>query len=349
MDEEERKQKQEGSLKQKGESVVKKAQKTTSIFTKIRRIMSIPVLRWIFIIGMVIIVVVFVVTGGISFIHGMPNQARDRMLEIFTGVADFRQYGVTSETKEESLTEGDKAQIIEDINDLDNTGTNKHYDSPIVAAANDLKLKGYKIAEYGFIDLLNGDYVNEDENGMVTSIRSKYLSAYIAADNDTYIHVGDSNKQSGHDNTEKTRYSKELVREIVLNGNPHAVLDDKELEPLYNIVDTNISGSLDENKRASKEEIAQTIEQAIKMYNNSKTSDEIKITELQAANILKYLDENADTNYSDGMIVFEHGVPDGVSVQICRETKQMIVSVQPKKDKRTNPNAEIRERRIWIC
>ena len=125
---------------------------------------------------------------------------------------------------------------------------------------------------------------------MITNIRSKYLSAYIAADNDTYLEVGrGSSGGSGHTDSEKTRYSKELVRQIILNGNPNAVLDDKELEKVYNIIDTNISEELDEDKRVLKESLAQTVEQAIRIYNNSKTLEEIKLNELEAANILEYL------------------------------------------------------------
>ena len=43
--EEEKELKQEGSLKQKGESVVKKAEKSKSVMTAIKRIMSVPIMR----------------------------------------------------------------------------------------------------------------------------------------------------------------------------------------------------------------------------------------------------------------------------------------------------------------
>ena len=89
MDEEERKQKGEGSLKQKGESTVKKAQKTNSVITTIRRILAVPVLRWVFIIGLVAAVIIFVLTGAASFFHSMPNQARDRLTEIMSGTDDW--------------------------------------------------------------------------------------------------------------------------------------------------------------------------------------------------------------------------------------------------------------------
>lgn len=109
-----------------------------------------------------IVAIIAFLIGIISFFLTMPDIVRGRVIELADGIWTNIKGVFTGEA------------------------TAKVKDEDIVNVAKYLENMGYSIEGYGFGD------AKRDENGRITEIKGKYIPAYLAAENKTYIIANNS-------------------------------------------------------------------------------------------------------------------------------------------------------------
>lgn len=329
MEEEQRSSEQ--NIIKKGSQNVKKAQKKATMISQIQKWLSVPILGKILLILAIFLLIAFILTGVVVFFLNMPNMVRDKLADIISGNTAGEDY-ISDIT---GSVEGARAEFESGTGTSDGftQGSIGVSDSILVAAATDLVRKGYDLEGYGFINQeVYGDGTGVDEvtyvdesvpasQREVQSIKSKILQAYIEADNATYM-IANGNMSADV----ATRYSKELVLQILTEGNWQAQIDEEQYENFFERLQNNIQGHLDTDKRIEKETLAEIIITTIGEFNQY--SRDIKIPELTAGQILARMgEENEALSLTQGLIVFDGALPKGVTVEIDRTTRQLVVTV----------------------
>lgn len=283
MEEEERKVEQ--SVKEKGKKTGKKIKQEGMFIRKIKEILSVPILGKIILILIILIVIAFVASGTIMFFQSMPNQTRDRLDEIIgSGV-----------TWEEAISESYNNNGV--MEDPSNNQT------VLVSAAMDLLLKGYDLEGYGFLEPNGQDSIEyeSEETKEIKSIKSKYLQAYIAANEATYQMANGNNTA-----LDVTRYSEELVLQIITEGDPTAWVDKSDYRYFLDVLENRIKVYLDENGTIPKESLASQIATTISDFNSNSLYRQIaesrgeatQIRSVTEEEILAFMEENAELSYS---------------------------------------------------
>lgn len=312
MEEEERKNEQ--SVREKTQKTTKKIQKKSQFINKVREVLSVPILGKIILILALFIVIAFFLVGTIMFFQSMPNQTRDRLDEIIGS-------GVTWEDAISGTSSGGSGVMTDPSNNQE----------VLVSAAMDLILKGYDLEGYGFLDPDAGDKIRykSEESKEIQSIQSKYLQAYIAANEATY-EIANGNNST----LDVTRYSEDLVLQIITEGDPTAWVDKSNYGYFLEVLEGRIDAYLDENDTISKEDLANQIATTISDFNSNSAYKQIassrgetpQIRSVTEEEILAFMEDNAELDYSTGLIDVEGC--DGVqSVTIDRAKKQLVVTV----------------------
>ena len=312
MEEEERKNEQ--SVREKAQKTTKKIKKKSQFINKVREVLSVPILGKIILILALFIVIAFFLVGTIMFFQSMPNQTRDRLDEIIGS-------GVTWEDAISGTSSGGSGVMTDPSNNQE----------VLVSAAMDLILKGYDLEGYGFLDPDAGDKIRykSEESKEIQSIQSKYLQAYIAANEATY-EIANGNNST----LDVTRYSEDLVLQIITEGDPTAWVDKSNYGYFLEVLEGRIDAYLDENDTISKEDLAHQIATTISDFNSNSAYKQIassrgetpQIRSVTEEEILAFMEDNAELDYSTGLIDVEGC--DGVqSVTIDRAKKQLVVTV----------------------
>lgn len=197
----------------------------------------------------------------------------------------------------------------------------------------DLILKGYDIEGYGFLDPDAADFVRykAKDSKEIKSIQSKYLEAYIAANEATY-QIANGNNSA----LDVTRYSEDLVLQIITEGDTTALVNKKDYKYFLEILNKRIEVYLGENNTISKTDLASQIANTISDFNNnsqykqfaSSRGENPQIRSVTEEEILAFMNDNAELEYSTGLIVFQN-IPESVTnIEIDRKKKQLVVTVE---------------------
>ena len=122
---------------------------------------SVPILPIILAILIAILIIIFII-GGLAFMVSLPGLTNGKIKKEFQKILD---------SIEGFFIGNDEAQVSE---------------ADIINVAQYLENMGYELKSNGFLTP-NGEEIKKDENGNIESIDSKYIWAYLVADNGTYM------------------------------------------------------------------------------------------------------------------------------------------------------------------
>lgn len=172
---------------------------------------------------------------------------------------------------------------------------------------------------------------------VIQSIKSKCLSAYLTADNATYLIANNNYSYSPY---ATTRYSRELIMQIIAEGDPKADINDEDYNVFFEMLQNKVKNIIDKDNYMSKDRLANILSNTIEEFNSlGEVTNGLQIQSLSYEQILARMngsEEDENLIFANGLIAFDEPLPEGVSVSIDREKKQMIVEVEGLEPYKTN-------------